>query len=54
RAAAKAGVVWTEEHLEAFIADPAGTYPGNRMRYAPVTEPEKRARILKYIKAYTQ
>jgi cytochrome c len=54
RNAAKAGVVWTEESLDAFIADPAGTYPGNRMRYAPVTDPEKRARIIKYLKAYAQ
>jgi len=54
RDAAKDGKIWTEESLDAFIADPAGTYPGNRMRYAPVTDPAKRERILKYIKAFTQ
>ncbi|MBL8630815.1 MAG: hypothetical protein JNM81_14370 [Rhodospirillaceae bacterium] len=54
RAAAKAGTIWTEESLNAFIADPAGLYPGNRMRYAPVTDPAKRDRIIKYLKAYTQ
>jgi cytochrome c len=54
RAAAKDGKIWTEADLDAFLADPLGTYPGNRMRYAPVTDAGKRERIIKYLKAYAQ
>lgn len=54
REAARSGKVWTEESIDAFLAYPTGLYPGNRMRYAPVTDPAKRKRILKYLKAFSQ
>jgi len=53
REAAAAGKVWSEESIDAFLANPTQLYPGNRMRYAPVTDPEKRKRILKYLKAFS-
>jgi cytochrome c len=53
RAAAKDGKVWTEDSIDAFLAEPMRLYPGNRMRYAPITDPEKRKRILKYLKAFS-
>ena len=28
------GIVWTEDKLEAYIADPKGVVPGNRMAFA--------------------
>lgn len=28
------GITWTEEKLEAYIADPKGTVPGNKMAFA--------------------
>ena len=28
------GIIWTEEKLEAYIADPKGTVPGNKMAFA--------------------
>ncbi len=43
------GLVWTPETVESFIADPKGYVPGNRMRYAPVIDPERRRRIVEYL-----
>lgn len=54
RSAAAEGVIWTEESLDDFLSRPKELYPGNRMRYDPVEDPDKRARIIKYLKAYAQ
>jgi len=54
RKAADEGLIWTEESLDDFLARPKELYPGNRMRYDPVEDPDKRARIIKYLKAYAQ
>lgn len=54
RKAADEGLIWTEESIDDFLARPKELYPGNRMRYDPVEDPDKRARIIKYLKAYAQ
>ncbi len=47
------GLIWTPETMAAFIADPHGMVPGNRMRYPPAlffeTSPEIEERMLKYL-----
>lgn len=54
REAAEKGLIWTEESIDDFLARPKELYPGNRMRYDPVEDPDKRARIIKYLRAYAQ
>jgi cytochrome c len=54
RAAADQGVIWNAESLDDFLARPKDLYPGNRMRYDPVEDPAKRARLIKYLKAFAQ
>lgn len=47
------GLVWTPETMAAFINDPAGMVPGNRMRYPPMigyeTDPERERLMLQYL-----
>ena len=40
------GVVWTPETLDSFLSDPHNYVPGNRMRFAPITDPEQRRRVI--------
>jgi len=53
-AAGLGGLVWNEQTIDAFIADPATYMPHNRMRYKPITDPAARARILEYLKQSTK
>ena len=52
------GLVWTPETMAAFIADPHGMIPGNRMRYPPAvgyeTSPEKERLMLEYLLRMTR
>lgn len=49
-ALAKADLVWDEETLDAFIADPASVVQGNEMRpYGGITDPETRAAIVGFL-----
>ena len=47
------GLIWTPETMAAFIADPHGMIPGNRMRFPPMmlyeTSPEKERRMVEYL-----
>lgn len=47
------GLIWTPETMAAFIADPAGMVPHNRMRYPPMvgyeTSPERDRQMLDYL-----
>lgn len=51
--AKEAGMVWTPELMRAFIQDPHGMIPGNRMRYPPLIgydkSAERDAMILEYL-----
>ncbi|PCD02675.1 cytochrome C class I [Sphingomonas spermidinifaciens] len=44
------GGAWTPAALDAFLADPRGWAPGNRMSYPGVKDPAKRAAIIAYLK----
>lgn len=46
------GVVWTEETLDKFIANPDEVIPGNNMKpYGGVTDEAERQRIVEYLKS---
>jgi cytochrome c len=39
-------IVWDEETIDAYIADPRGYIPGNRMAFAGVRNPQHRLDII--------
>ncbi|MCW5658749.1 MAG: c-type cytochrome [Burkholderiaceae bacterium] len=43
-------VVWDEETLDAFIADPQRSIPGNVMPFAGIADPLQRSEIVRYLK----
>ena len=46
------GVVWNEETLDKFIANPDSLIPGNNMKpYPGITDAEERKEIVAYLKA---
>lgn len=47
----EAGDTWTPERLEAFLADPRGTIPGNRMAYGGLRKLEDRQSVIAYLAA---
>ena len=47
----EAGVVWTAEALDAFLADPLGFAPGNAMGPLGVPDAEDRADLIAYLEA---
>lgn len=52
-ALADSGIVWDEETIDAYIEDPRGYLPGNRMAFAGVRNPQQRADIIAYLKEAT-
>lgn len=40
---------WNAKTLDAFLADPKGFAPGNRMAYPGVKDPAKRAALVRYL-----
>jgi cytochrome c2 len=52
------GLVWTPDSMAAFIVDPHGMIPGNRMRYPPAvgydTSAERERRMLEYLLRMTR
>jgi cytochrome c2 len=49
-----ANVVWTEENLDKYLADPKGFIPGNRMIFTGLKKPEDRANVTAYLKQASQ
>ena len=45
-----AGIVWTDNNLDAFLENPQGFMRGNRMAFAGERNAEKRAAIIAYLK----
>lgn len=43
-------VVWTEETLDAYLADPRGVVRGNRMAFPGIKDPQKRSAVIDYLK----
>ena len=56
--AQREGLVWTPQTMAAFIKDPHGFIPGNRMRYPPMigyeSSPEREQRMLDYLLRMTR
>jgi cytochrome c len=49
--AGAAGKAWTRETLDAFLADPRGALPNNRMAYGGISEEAKRRDIIAYLES---
>ncbi|MDX1710895.1 MAG: cytochrome c family protein [Rhodovibrionaceae bacterium] len=49
----ESGIVWDEETIGAYLADPKGYIPGNRMPYAGMKDEQDRADIIAYMKEAT-
>lgn len=43
------GIVWTEETLDAYLADPRGNIPGNRMAFRGIRNEEQREAVIEYL-----
>ncbi|WP_461469125.1 c-type cytochrome [Pararhodobacter sp.] len=52
--AAAAGLVWTPEELDAFLADPRGYMRGTRMSFRGLRDAEDRAAIIAYLQSFSQ
>jgi len=49
-AAMKTAAVWTPQQLDAYLTNPKATVPGNKMPFNGVTDAQKRADIIAYLK----
>jgi cytochrome c len=49
--AGSGGAVWDAASLDAFLADPKGTMPRNKMAFAGLRKPEDRAAVIAYLAA---
>ncbi len=50
KAMREAGIVWTEDNLDAFIESPQNFMRGNRMGFVGERNPEYRAAVIAYLK----
>lgn len=50
----KSGIVWNEAQLAAFIRNPDQVVPGTRMRFWGISDEQKIADLLAYLKASAQ
>lgn len=46
----KSDVVWSEETLDKYLADPKAFIPGNRMIFVGLKKPEDRANVIAFLK----
>lgn len=44
------GLTWDEANLDAYLADPKGKVPGNKMVFPGMKKPEDRANLIAYLK----
>lgn len=49
----EAAIVWSEETIDAYIANPREYVPGNRMAFPGLRNPEERADVIAYLKTAT-
>jgi len=47
------GIVWNEQTLDRFLADPRGVVPGTKMTYAGIGNAQDRADLIAYLKQAT-
>jgi cytochrome c len=45
----RSGIVWSEQTIDTFIADPQSVVPGNRMPFAGVPDASARADLIAYL-----
>ena len=50
----KSDVVWSDETLDKYLADPKGFIPGNRMIFVGLKKPEDRANVIAFLKQQAQ
>ena len=48
-ALAQSDIVWDEQSLDAYLADPTGYVPGSDMRRGRVGDPDQRAAIIAFL-----
>ncbi len=48
-----AGIVWTEETISDYLANPRTFIKGNRMAFVGLRKPEDRADVIAYLKSVT-
>ena len=46
----RSGIVWNEQTLDRFLADPLGTVPGTTMGYAGVADARERADLIAFLR----
>jgi cytochrome c len=46
-----ANLVWDEQTLDAWLADPTALVPGNLMRFQGIPDPQKRQDLIAYLKS---
>jgi len=45
----RSGIVWSEQTIDTFVADPQAVVPGNRMPYAGIPDASARADLIAYL-----
>jgi cytochrome c len=50
-AMANSGIVWDDDTIGEYLADPRGYIPGNRMAFAGLRNPEQIADVIAYMKS---
>lgn len=48
------GVVWNDDTLDQYLADPKGFVPKNKMIFVGVKKPDERADVIAYLKQATK
>jgi cytochrome c2 len=48
------GLVWNEEELDAFLADPTGYLPGTSMAFPGLKDAAERAAVITYLRAVSR
>jgi cytochrome c len=47
----ESGVVWDEDTLDKYLADPKGFIPGNKMAFAGLKKEDDREDVIAYIES---
>jgi cytochrome c len=50
----ESGIVWDNDSLDEFLAQPRGIIPGKRMAFAGLRDPQQRADLIEYLRATTK
>jgi S-disulfanyl-L-cysteine oxidoreductase SoxD len=54
KTAGNGGLIWTEDTLSAFLADPRGYIKGNRMSFAGLKKDEERTAVIAYLSTFAK